>query len=194
MTLSKAKELAYDKQSVHLEPNHASGVNSVATIYCTGCKRDVQARLTNGQELYPHRPDLYELPFWECDTCGGYVGCHHKTATPTKPLGFIGTPAIFDARKKIHALLDPLWKSGHIKRGQAYAHISKQLGRPYHTGEIKDLHEAATIWRIVAELHNEIITKATDSPLGDTKLPSEHPTSKQANTEEQRENEDDQIN
>lgn len=27
-------------------------------IYCTGCEEDVEARLTDGQERYPHRPDL----------------------------------------------------------------------------------------------------------------------------------------
>jgi hypothetical protein len=53
-------------------------------LYCTGCEHEVEARLTNGEERYPHRPDLYELPFWKCDACSGYVGCHHKTDNPTK--------------------------------------------------------------------------------------------------------------
>lgn len=126
------------------------------TIYCTGCEKDVEARLTDGKERYPHRTDLYELPFWKCDTCLGYVGCHHKTSNPTAPLGYIATPAILDARKKIHAILDPLWKSGRIKRGQAYAYVSKRLGKTYHNGEIKTLDEARNIYRIVAELNNQI--------------------------------------
>lgn len=126
-------------------------------LYCTGCEKDVEARLTDGKERYPHRPDLYELPFWKCDTCGAYVGCHHKTDNPTKPLGYLATPAILDARKKIHALLDPLWKSKKIKRGQAYAYVSKRLGHTYHNGEIKTLEEARTIYKIVAELHNNIL-------------------------------------
>ena len=57
-------------------------------IYCTGCEKNVNARLTDGKERYPHRQDLYELPFWVCDNCGGYVGCHHKTNQRTKPLGY----------------------------------------------------------------------------------------------------------
>lgn len=126
-------------------------------IYCTGCQRDIDARLTNGKERYPHRPDLYELPFWKCDKCGNYVGCHHKTKTPTKPLGVIATPEILAARKKIHALLDPLWKSGKIKRGQAYAYVSKRLGCQYHNGEIRTLIEARTVYKLVAELHNELL-------------------------------------
>lgn len=30
-------------------------------LYCTGCEEEIEARLTNGKERYPHRPDLYEL-------------------------------------------------------------------------------------------------------------------------------------
>ncbi len=132
-------------------------------IYCTGCQTDIEARLTDGRERYPHRPDLEELPFWKCDTCGGYVGCHHKTATPTKPLGVIATPEILDARKKIHALLDPLWESGKIKRGQAYAYISKRIGKTYHNGDIRSLEEAREIYKLVGELHNSTLdTKAQE--------------------------------
>lgn len=126
-------------------------------IYCTGCEKEVRARLTDGAERYPHRPDLAELPFWKCDTCGGYVGCHHKTSKPTRPLGVIATPEILNARKKIHALLDPLWKSGKIKRGQAYAHVSKRLGYTYHNGDIRSLDEAREIYKLVAELHNSTL-------------------------------------
>lgn len=125
-------------------------------IYCTGCETEVEARLTNGKERYPHRQDLYELPFWKCDTCGAYVGCHHKTAKPTTPLGYLATPAILDARKKIHALLDPLWKSGKIKRGQAYSHVGNRLGYPYHNGEIKTLEEARKIYKIIKELNDTL--------------------------------------
>ena len=133
-------------------------------IYCTGCQQDVSARLTNGKERYPHRPDLYSLPFWKCDTCMNYVGCHHKTKTPTKPLGCIATPEILNARKKIHALLDPLWKSKKIKRGQAYAYVTNRMAKlmneptyQYHNGEIRSLEEAREIYKIVGQLHNELL-------------------------------------
>lgn len=128
------------------------------TIYCTGCEKDVEARLTDGKERYPHRPDLYELPFWKCDTCGNYVGCHHKTPQPTKPMGCIATPEILNARKKIHALLDPLWKSGKISRGSAYRYVTHRIGYEYHNGEIRSVEEARTIYRIVAKLHNQVVT------------------------------------
>lgn len=126
-------------------------------IFCSGCNKVVMVRLTDGEEIYPHREDLYNLPFWKCDTCKGFVGCHHKTSIPTRPLGYIATPEIKKARIKIHAVLDPLWKSGKIKRGQAYAYIAHRLGKPYHTGEIKTIDEAREIYTIVAKLHNELV-------------------------------------
>jgi uncharacterized protein DUF3268 len=125
-------------------------------IYCTGCQCDVVARLTDGRERYPHRPDLAEIPFWKCDTCKNYVGCHWKTDTPTRPLGCIATPEILDARKKIHALLDPIWKNNRISRGQAYAYISKQLGYSYHAGEIRTMDEAREVWRVIVKLHKSL--------------------------------------
>ena len=126
-------------------------------IYCTGCEKDVEARLTNGKERYPHRPDLYDLPFWKCDTCLNYVGCHYKTNNPTRPLGVIATKEILEARKKIHTILDPLWKSGKVKRGQAYAFVTGKLHYTYHNGEIRTIEEARKIYKIVAELHNTLL-------------------------------------
>jgi len=56
-------------------------------LYCCGCEADVLARLTNGAEVYPRRPDLSESSLLEiATTAETTVGCHHKTTTPTKPL------------------------------------------------------------------------------------------------------------
>ncbi len=131
-------------------------------IYCTGCKKPVFARLTYGDEMYPHREDLASLPFWICDICRSFVGCHHKWRSNRKgsnsrirPLGVLATQEIKNARKKIHALLDPLWKSGKTKRSKAYAYVSKRLGYEYHTANIRTIEEARVIYKIVATLHNE---------------------------------------
>lgn len=120
-------------------------------IYCCGCVTEILARLTSGKEIYPHRVDLHDLPFWKCDTCGNYVGCHHKTANGTQPLGVIPTKEIMNARKCIHALLDPLWKTRKVSRGKIYTKLSKELGYSYHTGEIKCLKEARRIYLIIKE-------------------------------------------
>lgn len=124
-------------------------------IYCCGCNIYVDARLTNGKEIYPHRQDLFDLPFWRCNKCGNYVGCHHKTRNRTKPLGNIPTKEIMNARKHIHAILDPLWKYKKIARGKIYSRISKQIGYQYHTGEIRDIQEARKIYLIVKNFIEE---------------------------------------
>lgn len=121
-------------------------------IYCVACQSDVDARLTDGSEIYSHRPDLYDLPFWKCDACGNFVGCHHKTAQRTRPLGNIPTPLLREARKQIHAILDPIWKSGQRSRGSVYGQLSALLGCEYHTGEISSIEEARRIYVIVRDM------------------------------------------
>ncbi|MGD1335019.1 zinc-finger-containing protein [Vibrio harveyi] len=132
-------------------------------IYCCGCGTETNARLTNGGEIYPHRIDLANLPFWICDTCKNFVGCHHKTNKPTTPLGIIATPEIKNARKHIHALMDPLWKSGKIKRGKLYAMLSERIGKTYHTGEIRTLSDARLVYKHIQEIGKEIYAKSPNS-------------------------------
>jgi hypothetical protein len=122
-------------------------------LYCCGCRIDVKARLTDGRETYPHRDDLSGLPFWICDACKNFVGCHHKTAKPTTPLGCIPTKEIKNARQHIHRVLDPLWKTGRLSRGDVYQRIAAKLGKAkYHTAEIRSVEEARQVYRIVQEI------------------------------------------
>lgn len=125
---------------------------TIKTIYCCGCKTKVEARLTNGSEIYPHRYDIHHLPFWKCDTCNNYVGCHYKTNNPTHPLGFIPTKELKDARKHIHKILDPIWQKGSITRGALYRAISDKIGRKYHTANIRTIEEARKVYRIVRDI------------------------------------------
>jgi hypothetical protein len=117
----------------------------VVTIWCCTCQKDVPARLTDGREIYPHRPDLAALPFWRCDDCKNYVGCHHKTADRTKPLGVIPSNAVKQLRMQIHATIDSLWKGKLIGRRALYAKLSRSLGREYHTAELRTAAEAKAI-------------------------------------------------
>jgi hypothetical protein len=56
-------------------------------------------------------------------------------------------------RKQIHALLDPLWKTGKIKRGKLYAQLVEALGvKRYHTGEIRTIEEARNVYRAVKQI------------------------------------------
>lgn len=118
-------------------------------IYCCGCKKITEARLTDGKEIYPHRLDLCDIPFWKCDDCGNYVGCHWKTKNPTYPLGNIPTPELRKMRNKIHSALDVLWKLGWVNRKELYKWISEQLGWKYHTAQIRSMEEAGKVLHII---------------------------------------------
>lgn len=118
-------------------------------IYCCGCEKKVSATFTNGKEIYPHRKDLYNLPFWICSVCKNYVGCHHKTKNRSQPLGCIPTPELKNARQHIHKILDPLWKSKKIKRKEIYKMLSDKLGWKYHTAKIRSLEEARKVYSMI---------------------------------------------
>ena len=120
-------------------------------IYCCACACDVQARLTDGREIYPHRGDLADLPFWRCK-CGEFVGCHHKTKYRTRPLGCIPSPEMRNARKHIHSLIDPEWQSGRMRRGSLYAAISRAIGWEYHTAELRTIEDARVVYRAAASI------------------------------------------
>jgi hypothetical protein len=125
-------------------------------IYCCCCNKEVAARLTDGSEIYPHRRDLHFMPFWKCDQCGNYVGCHHKTKNRTRPLGYIPSPELKNARNHIHRLIDPVWKSKLCSRQMLYGKISKLLGYEYHTAEIKTIEEARKVYRVAREVISSI--------------------------------------
>jgi hypothetical protein len=125
-------------------------------IYCCGCGCDVDARLTDGKEAYPHRSDLAKNPFWKCDACGNFVGCHHKTKDRTRPLGVIATQEIRTARSHIHAVLDPMHRSGLISRKKIYKRISDAIGREYHTAELRSVVDARKVYKILIELRNSL--------------------------------------
>lgn len=120
---------------------------TVRRIHCCGCGGKVNARLTDGGEIYPHRPDLRNLPFWRCDACGNFVGCHHKTKNKTAPLGYIPTPELKEARTQLHALIDPIWQSGKMGRRELYEAISREVGWNYHTAKTRTMEEARAAYR-----------------------------------------------
>lgn len=121
--------------------------SDIRRIHCCGCGGDVDAKLTDGREIYPHRPDLHSLPFWRCDACGNFVGCHHKTKNRTRPLGCIPTAELKEARKHLHALIDPIWQSGKMGRRELYAAMSRELGWEYHTAKTRTMDEARAAYR-----------------------------------------------
>lgn len=117
--------------------------------YCCG-----EAELVTGQAIYPHRPDLAHKRFYRCHSCDAYVGCHPGT---TKPLGRLANASLRQAKQRAHKSFDPLWKTGRMKRGQAYAWLAQQLGIPKQDCHIGMFDEdtCERVVRIVAAKEEE---------------------------------------
>ena len=64
-------------------------------------------------------------------------------------MGVIANQAIKNARKRIHAKLDPVWQSGAAKRIHVYAYLSGQLGYTYHTGELRSVADVDLVCRCI---------------------------------------------
>lgn len=69
---------------------------------------------------------------WFCKPCRAYVGCHQNTK---KPLGTIANKETREWRIKLHAIIDPLWKSGKQKRSDVYMGLNAIAGKEFHVGE-----------------------------------------------------------
>lgn len=102
---------------------------NVRCDYC-GCR----AERVTGAALYPNRPDLARRVFYRCARDNAWVGTHAKSG---KPLGRLADHALRRWKQKAHAVFDPLWKSGRMRRAEAYAWLARQLGvREVHIGEL----------------------------------------------------------
>jgi hypothetical protein len=103
---------------------------------CPDC--GAEAQLVKGDAIYPHRPDLYAKSFWACLPCGCYVGCHPGT---DRRMGRLANAATRALKQAAHRAFDPLWQSGEMKRGEAYAWLQKATGlskRDCHIGWMTD--------------------------------------------------------
>ncbi|CUA90875.1 Protein of unknown function (DUF3268) [Chelatococcus sambhunathii] len=130
---------------------------------CPACH--LVCRLTNGREVYSHRPDLHDKPIWRCDGCDGYVGCHPGT---TRPLGTPAGAELRRARMLLHdQMIDPLWMTAieaggyqpedraarakivRAARNRVYAFLAERLGlsrEETHTAFF-DLETCRRAWR-----------------------------------------------
>jgi len=69
---------------------------------------------------------------WYCQNCGAFVGCHNNTRDP---LGTMANAELREWRKKAHAVLDPLWRSGGWQRKAVYSKLKYIFGHEIHIGE-----------------------------------------------------------
>lgn len=122
-------------------------------IFCCECRRDMNCNLIKGNVAYPHRENLFSLNFYQCPVCKNFVGVHKGTY---RPLGVIANSEIKNARRHIHNLLDPIWKTGKIGRKKCYKLISEELGYEYHTANLKTIDECRTVYRIIQRIKRNI--------------------------------------
>jgi hypothetical protein len=117
---------------------------------CTYCKNP--AFLVSGEIIYPHRHDLFSLKFWNCPPCKAYVGCH-KNTKDHKPFGILANAELRKLKSMAHAAFDPKWKSGRMRRSEAYGILADRLGikkKDCHIGEFDE-----SMCRRVIEISNE---------------------------------------
>lgn len=105
-------------------------------VKCPYCNKN--AELVNGDILYPHRPDLKYLKFYRCLPCDAYVGCHkkHPQYSPKgdTPLGRLANKKLRSLKRKVHNILDPLWKretksrQRYSARKAVYKRLANEMG------------------------------------------------------------------
>lgn len=97
------------------------------TMLCDYCQQPAQ--LVSGEAIYPHRPDLHHLRFWQCVPCDAWVGCHKGTE---RPLGRLANVELRTAKIAAHVAFDQLWKrttpAGSFSRTGAYKWLAEQMG------------------------------------------------------------------
>lgn len=103
---------------------------NIIECVCPYC--NTKAEVVGGQEIYPHRPDLFKKKFWFCRPCDAYVGCHEEKycgKNGTKPLGTLANKKLRRLRSQVHRHLDPLWRDGieFSNRKEAYGWLAKMM-------------------------------------------------------------------
>lgn len=129
---------------------------SAGSVFCPYCQQ--LAVLVPGRSLYPNRPDLRGRRFWRCEPCDAHVGCHQAGSGQgdgTKPLGRLANAELRVAKQFAHAMFDPLWQSGRMKRRDAYAWLAEALGIPTREAHIGmfDLQRCRAVVAAVSALN-----------------------------------------
>lgn len=92
-------------------------------INCPHCGSTVN--FTSNAEIYGREYGNGKI--YLCMGCKAYVGTHPDCITP---LGILATPELRKLKVKAHSLFDVIWKSGKMKRYQAYRWLAEKLEIP----------------------------------------------------------------
>lgn len=93
------------------------------TIVCPYCGSI--AKLEDSDRIYNGKSYGLMYICSKYPTCDAYVGVHKGT---DKPLGRLANPELRTWKKKCHALIDPLWKTGKMTRQDVYKLIQTTMG------------------------------------------------------------------
>lgn len=96
-------------------------------VICQYCGK--QAEYVDSAEVYATSYGMIYI----CKPCNAYVGVHKDT---DKPKGTLANKELRELRKTCHALFDPLWKSGKVKRKDAYLRMSQFIDIPENEAHI----------------------------------------------------------
>lgn len=116
-------------------------------MICPFC--DKPAEWVANEAIYGRRYGKSYMMWW-CKPCDAYVGCHNNTQ---QPFGSMANRPMREWRKKTHALLDPIWKSGEVDRREVYRRLSKYLGYSVHVGEAS-VEDCKRIMEAIPKLFN----------------------------------------
>lgn len=130
-------------------------------MICQYCSSEAQK--VTGEEIYPHRKDLYHLSFFYCDNSHdpAYVGTHKDG----KPLGTLADAETRKARSLAHQTFDKVWKDKLLSRSDAYMVLSKHMNLPpekTHIGMF-DVAQANEVVKISEDLYKHILDKMKET-------------------------------
>ena len=124
-------------------------------IFCNECNKEVDANLVTGDNVYPHRQDLYNLHFWVCPNCSAFVGTH-KNSPDHKPLGTLAGPNLRKWRNWVHFNIDSYWRTGITTRKNMYKQLSKKFDGEFHTAKLKTKQECEQAVSYAEELYGSM--------------------------------------
>ena len=64
---------------------------------------------------------------YKCPYCGAYVGCHEGTK---RSLGRVANKELRAAKMSAHRAFDIIWKTGYMRRSEAYRWLGEKLSLP----------------------------------------------------------------
>lgn len=103
-------------------------------ITCPYCH--AKAYLRPASVVYGPKPPDPAAKYYVCarfPACDAYVAAHQKTLLP---MGTLANAELREKRKEAHRALDRLWKSGMMRRPEAYRLLQLYLGLPEEEAHI----------------------------------------------------------